>query len=47
MVGLNDYLNKAIKEAFTKETFAKTSEGCKGVCGYVGEEHFRQRILQI
>lgn len=46
MSGLNYYLNKAISEGFTKkETFEKRSKGGKGICGYLGEENFGQRIL--
>ena len=48
MSGLNYHLNKAISEGLTrKETFQKRSKGDKGMCGYLGEEHFGQRILQI
>lgn len=44
--GLNYHLNKAISEGFTKkETFEKRSKGGKGICGYLGEENFGQRIL--
>lgn len=47
MAGLSSHLNKAVREGFTEETFEKRSEGGKGVSGYLGEENFKQEILEV